>query len=107
MDTRTLHFWHECFLLSSQTSEQTQSSPCCVTGSASLEGKSTLPIVIPAFTVMPRVDIPLHGNDRRREPSAISMDTQVQTTAESQSALDRSHLCKKTKIKQKLRVLYV
>lgn len=94
MDTRTLHFWHECFLLSSQTSKQTQSSPCCVTGGASLEGKSTLPIAIPTFTVMPRVDIPLHGNDRCSEPTVIAMDTQVQTTAESQSVLERSRLCK-------------
>lgn len=75
MESRTLLFWHGCFLLSSQTSKQTQSSPCCVTGSASLEGKSTLPLVIPTFTVMPRVDIPPHGNDRCSEPTAISMDT--------------------------------
>lgn len=93
MDTRTLHFWCECFLLSSQTSKQTQSSPCCVTERASLEGKFP-PIVLPAFIILPCMDNHHHRNDRHTEPTPVSTDTQVQTTAESQSALQMSCLCR-------------
>lgn len=72
MDTRTLHFWHDCSLLSRQPSKQTQSSLCCVTESRSMEGKSTLPVVIPTFTVMSKMAIPLRRNDLWMEATPLS-----------------------------------